>query len=206
MHKPFFSPLSFSLQLHNPLSRKKKSQYSCGCWVIKHHKVLAPAPLGRICFDQCFFVPHHHLRAWWWLVFDDFTSLEGGGVGAMCWQTNTHTHILFCIPHIFYTNSTHIPSLSPVAWKNRHPHMMNIIQLCLGVSADSAFLTLTHTHKHDSISVFCTVRSSGQSSHGPQSTVLETLASVITYLRCCLSHLSLHLPRTRSCKACDVSE
>lgn len=62
-----------------------------------------------------------------------------------CADKQIHTHILFCIPHISYTNSAHIPSLSPVAWKNRHPHMASIIQLCLKVSADSAFFTSTHT-------------------------------------------------------------
>ena len=61
---------------------------------------------------------------WWCIVFYDFTSL-GVWRGAMCWQTNTLTqpHIQFCILHISYTNSTDIPCLLPVAWKNMHTHM-----------------------------------------------------------------------------------
>ncbi len=109
------------------------------------------------------------------------TSPPWRGRGGSNVLTNkyTHTHIQFCIPHISYTNSTHIPSLSPVACKNTHTHMNAYITwLCLKVSADSAF-TRRHKHKQTHMNATCAavwimVEASQWPPHGTRTTVWAT--------------------------------
>lgn len=67
------------------------------------------------------------------------TSPPGRGEGDVLTNKYIQSHNQFCILHISYTNSSHIPGLSPVAWKNVH---------ILALSQRLEYLLTLRVHEH----------------------------------------------------------
>lgn len=106
----------------------------------EHNNIMVTIVVWRICLPWCFFVSHHHLRALWWSVFDDFTCVEGEN-WEQCAdkQINTHT------PTLSSACLTYLPLIAHTDGKPCTPHegTWHGFVLNTKASSDSAFTSQT---------------------------------------------------------------